>query len=580
MLWLSLCSAWSQQRTDSIDVQQITVIKSFTPSLQDVFKIRQSPEDLSTLATEKQTVTQTISSVPVASTFVPTKGSARKLATKKLPPKFNSRASLGFGNFNQLLAEYGTYYALDRRQRIDWFFRYNGLLKDIPEVNLPTQQGNLALSVAHQYATTKRNNFSQITYRQHQQQFYGLRNPITDEFIRDNIALAQRLNYLSLATQWQWYNPWVKQLDLNTYLTTDAFSTSEAEVALRTKIQTLWGGVALTALPSFRYLRTSFQEDFYTRQPLEYNVGKGDLALFASKIRGKFKFKVGAKGVAGIGEEFESTAWSVFPILSFSYLPEKGNFAPFLHIDGDLKINSFRLFSFENPYVAPALRLRTTSVPYRAKLGTRSKFASGWEFAWNLLYAQIDQFPLYQSLGLDVDRSNIIGYRYDNAFEVMYANLTQAGLEARLQAAFKNGGKLSLSASFSDYAQSNTSTNTTQSIQMPPSNLPELRLTFEGTINLGKRINLQWEINHWGERSNAYRLNFLGQDLSRAPIEHENLDPFTQVDLNLSYKLNERWDVYLKGNNLLGEPAYRWSNYAVYGTQLLVGMRYNFDIGF
>ena len=83
-------AVFAQQETDSIDVQQVTVIKSFTPSLQDVFKIRQSPEDLATLTVKKQTVTNTIFSVPVASTFVPTKGSARKLVTKKMAPQFNS----------------------------------------------------------------------------------------------------------------------------------------------------------------------------------------------------------------------------------------------------------------------------------------------------------------------------------------------------------------------------------------------------------------------------------------------------------------------------------------------------------
>ena len=572
-------AVFAQQETDSIDVQQVTVIKSFTPSLQDVFKIRQSPEDLATLTVKKQTVTNTIFSVPVASTFVPTKGSARKLVTKKMAPQFNSRASIGFGNYNQLLAEYGTYYALDRRQKIDWLLRYNGMLKDLTEVDLPTQQGNLMLSVAHQYATNKRNNFSQLTYRQDYHNFYGLRSPLTDEFVRENIDPAQQLNYISMTTQWQWYEPWVKQLDLNAFLTTDAFSTTEAEVGFTSKIQTLFGGVAITAIPAFDYLSTSFAEDFYTRLPVDYSVGKGDLALFASKIRGKFKFKTGARAVYGIGDEFSEKALYVFPIASFSYLPEKGNFAPFLHVDGDLNLNSFRRYTMENPYVAPGLEMNTSSVPYRGRLGTRSKFASGWEFAWNILYAKIDRHPLYRSLGIDIDRANIIPYRYNNAFEVTYTNLTQTGVEARLQAAFKNGGKLSLMASYADYQQV-AEEDEVVATDFSPNNLPQLRLTFDGTINLGKKINVQWEINHWGERDNEYRLSFLGQDLADAPVEKESLEAFTQVDTHLTYRLNERWDVFLKGNNLLGEPTYRWSKYPVYGTQLLLGMRYNFDIGF
>ena len=83
-----------------------------------------------------------------------------------------------------------------------------------------------------------------------------------------------------------------------------------------------------------------------------------------------------------------------------------------------------------------------------------------------------------------------------------------------------------------------------------------------------------------GARQNGYRDTFLGQELENAPVLFEDLAAFTQVDLHLNYQINERWGFYLKGNNLTNEPFYQWSNYAVYGTQVLVGMRYNFDLAF
>ena len=442
---------FAQEQEEDLGTQEVTVIKSYTPSLQDVFKLRESPKVIDSIVAPKKSVDYEIFSVPVASTFVPSKGTARKLQPKKSKPQFNSKASLGFGNFNQLRLEYTTNYAIDRRQKIDWMLYYNGLLKPLEELQLDTQQANALFNVSHQYATNKRNAFSQINFRQHQQAFYGLRNPLEDDFIVQQIQPKQQLNYFSLTSAWQWYEPLIKEVALNTYLTTDAFNSSEVEVDFSTKFQLVLGGVSLTMLPEVTYLTTSFEEDFYTRAPVEYSAGNARISFFASKIRGKFKFKAGAKGVYGIGDEFAENALFVYPELALSYRPQKGNFAPFLHLTGTLQQNSFRAFSHENPYVAPVLELRAADIPYEAQLGTRSKFSTGWEFQWNLFYQQNKNHPFYRSLGIEIERTNIVPYRYANAFEVSYAPLTTAGVEAQLGAAFKNGGRLQFKARYANF---------------------------------------------------------------------------------------------------------------------------------
>ena len=570
---------FAQEEEEDLGTQEVTVIKSYTPSLQDVFKLRESPKIIDSIVSPKKKVSYEIFSVPVASTFVPSKGTARKLQPKKTKSQFNSKASLAFGNFNQLRLEYTTNYAIDRRQKIDWLVYFNGLLKTIDEVQLNTQQGHALFNISHQYATNKRNVFSQVNFRQHQQAFYGLRNPLQDDFIIQQVQPKQQLNYLSLSSTWQWYDPLVKEIALNTYLTTDAFNTSEVEVDFSTKFQLLLGGVSLTLLPEVTYLTTSFEDDFYTRTAVDYNAGNARLSFFVSKIRGKFKFKAGAKGVYGIGNEFDETALFVYPELALSYRPQKGNFAPFLNISGSLKQNSFRAFSHENPYVAPTLDLRAGNIPYNIQLGTRSKFSTGWEFQWNLFYQQNKNQPLFRNLGIEIDRTNILPYRYANAFEVSYASITTAGVAVQLGAAFKNGGQLQFKARYANY-NFDDATDVTPIFEQTAFNLPELSLQFNGTLKVKQRLYLQWYLNHFGARQNAYRDNFLGQDLANAPFLIEDLNSYTQFDLNLQFQLNERWEIFAKGQNLLNEANYRWSNYRVYGTQIMLGTRYNFDLAF
>ena len=160
---------------------------------------------------------------------------------------------------------------------------------------------------------------------------------------------------------------------------------------------------------------------------MDYRSGNVRISLFASKINGNFKFKIGAKAAMGIGDEFEEKNFFLYPELALSYRPQKGNFAPFLNLTGTLEQNSFRALTHENPYVAPAIRLQAANIPYQVQLGTRSKFAAGWEFQWNLFYEQNEKQALYQNVGIDIDRQNIIPYRYANSFEVVYANLHKVG---------------------------------------------------------------------------------------------------------------------------------------------------------
>jgi len=569
----------AQEEKEDIGTQEVTVIKSYTPSLQDVFKLRNSPETLDSIVAPKKAVEYSIFSVPVASTFIPSKGTARKLIPKKQKPQFNSGGSLGFGNFNQLLFEYNTNFNIDRRQKIDWILYYNGFLKPIEEVQLDSKQSNLLFNISHQYATSKRNSFSQINFRQHQQSFYGLRNALEDDFILAQIQPQQKLNYFSLSSAWQWYDPLVKKLSLDSYLTTDAFGSAEMEVDFSSKFQVLWGGVAITLLPEVTFLTTSFEEDFYTREAVEYSSGNARLSLFASKINGNFKFKIGAKAAMGIGDEFEETNFFLYPELALSYRPKKGNFAPFLNLTGTLQQNSFRAFTHENPYVAPAIRLQASNIPYQAQLGTRSKFAAGWEFQWNLFYEQNENQPLYQNLGIDIDRLNIVSYRYANAFEVIYANLHKTGVEAQLGAAFKNGGRLQFKARYANFTFDSVN-DSTPLLEQTAFNLPQLSVHFNGTFKLGQKFYFQWYVKHIGERENAYRDNFLGQNMQAAPVLIENLEAYTQIDASLQYQLNERWEVFVKGRNLMNESLYQWANYPVYGTQILLGGRYNFDLAF
>ena len=94
-----------------------------------------------------------------------------------------------------------------------------------------------------------------------------------------------------------------------------------------------------------------------------------------------------------------------------AYKAENSNFSPFLNINGEFYQNSFRALSHLNPYVAPAVKLRSSFSPFKIELGARSNLSKGWEFQWNLFYSSEENRPMFRNFGKNFDINNIIPYQ-------------------------------------------------------------------------------------------------------------------------------------------------------------------------
>jgi len=563
------------QKSEDIETQEITVKKSFNPKVEIAKKIKSKIIISDTLTSKIENPKIFITSVPVASTFDPSKGTPKKLEILPTKENFNSRFALGFGNYNNLLLDYGSSVSLDKKQNVDWFIFYDGLLKNINDSFVDTKQSNLNLNISHQFSTNKRNSFSQINFRQHRQSFYGLPSVIEDNYILSNFDPIQRLTYFSITSDWEWHDRIVKGLSLNSYYTADSYSTRENEISFTSKFQLDFGSIYLTAIPKINILSTTFKEDFYSRLENELFSGIAGISLFSSKEKGRFKFRLGIQSYFITGDNYAEKNLYYFPDVMITFKPENSNFSPFLNLNGEFHQNSFRALSHINPYVAPAIRLRSSFSPYKIELGTRSSLSRGWELQWNLFYSSEENRPMFRNFGKNFDINNVIAYRFGNSFEVLYPSLISSGIKAKLKGVFKNGGRLNFEAIYYDYDLSNKTPQLFEAL-----NLPEISLQLDSTLKISKKILFQLFLKYIGVRTNSFRDVFLGQNIEDSPVLFETVDPFTQIDANIQYQLNDRWEVFLRGKNLMNQDQYFWSNYRVYPSQISLGLKYNFDVSF
>ena len=109
----------AQDDKKDLGTETVTVVKAYAPTISDAFKVKSVPTLNDSIVLQKKPINYSIFSVPVASTFTPSKGKAS--GVKKLPPEkiYNSYASIGLGNYNNALADFYTSSALNRDERLD-----------------------------------------------------------------------------------------------------------------------------------------------------------------------------------------------------------------------------------------------------------------------------------------------------------------------------------------------------------------------------------------------------------------------------------------------------------------------------
>lgn len=128
---------WAQDEDEKEDIgtETVTVTKAYTPTISDAFKIKSMPNLNDSIVLQKKKIEYSIFSVPVASTFSPTKGTASKV--KKTPPPvlYNSYASAGGGNPANLMAKFYTSRTIDRESGYTVGLEHNSSRADIAGID-------------------------------------------------------------------------------------------------------------------------------------------------------------------------------------------------------------------------------------------------------------------------------------------------------------------------------------------------------------------------------------------------------------------------------------------------------------
>ncbi len=549
------------QEKDSIGTQVVNIVKSYTPTLSDAFKIRENPAINDSVIPEKKTIDYTIFSVPVASTFVPTTGDVQPLAASGREKLYNSYVSLELGNYTTALLDFYTARPLDKDTSLDIALQHHSSQGGIKNVDLEDAFFNTALGIAY----TKKSRVSDWKIGgglQHQiYNWYGVYDYTAFD---DNVIAAidpQQTYYdayLNAAITQR--GSYFKEGDITLRRFWDGYGSAEYHVLAKPDFEFPVAGELINIKIGADYLNGKFSDGYLTEAPINYGNLITGISPSLVILRDNLKVSLGALGVYQLNTETGTNDFFIYPQVSASYNIVKNYVTAYGGVKGGLIQNTYRNFMTENQFVSPTLDIMPTDRQYDAYVGAKGKFTPTVGYHFKGSYSVENNKPLF--ILNSVPNNPEDAYAYGNSYELVYDNIKTFSFLTAIDVDLYKNLNVGMRAEFFDYQTEN---------QPEAWNLPAIKGTLFANYNIGENWSGGVNIFYIGERSDLLNV----EDL----IDSETItaESYIDVNTNVEYRFNDRLSAFLKLNNILNNEYTRWATFPVQGFQVLAGASYQFN---
>lgn len=566
LLFLSLITTvmlFSQERDqDTINTDVIDVIKPYTPTVSDAFKVKETPTLDDAETDTKKEVQYNIFSFPVASTFTPAKGKAAVVDKAKKVKLYDNYASLGVGTYTTIVGEVFLNHAIGRDQSLSAHVAHQSSQGDIDGVLTDNGYSDSKLNLSYtnrnrDFTWTALGGFQYQTYN-----WYGLQQPTFDQTTADGLDVGHSFYTAHVGGDINFEDAIVNDGSVLFRRFGDDYSSGEnrfkADVNGTVTIQDLDINTGVFV----DYLSGGFDRDYYS--PTELNYGN-----FQVGVNPKLQLKqddltvdLGLKAVYFNDTEASDSKFFIYPDIAASYKLVDEILIVFAGVKGGLIQNNYHDFAQENPFVSPNLYVVPTDQQYNAFGGLRGKLSSNTSYTISGRYkAEKNKALFINNDVLATDQP----YTYGNSFGVTYDNVNTFSVAGEVNVDVNRNFTLGLKAEYFTYDVKN---------EEEAWNLPDI----EASLFLDYQIDEHWfagaNLFYVGERKD---LLFVPSLLAPPTNQVVTLDSYFDANAHVGYHITDRWSAFLKANNIASQNYNKWQNTPVQGIQILAGATYKFD---
>ncbi|SNZ01858.1 TonB-dependent receptor [Flagellimonas pacifica] len=573
VLFLGLWGAVSAQETDDIGTETVTVVKPYSPTVSDAFKVKSVPNLNDSIVLQKKEINYSIFSVPVASTFTPAKGKASRVKKTPPPTLYNSYASVGLGNFNNALVDLYTSREFNRGEDLlDFGLSHHSSRGDIESTPLETDFYNTKFDASYAKKDRDMDWGASIGLQHQSYNWYGIENNAFDEVTVASIDEKQNYFNVQGKAHLNLEDSFFKKGNVLVRRFWDTSESGENRVVINPTIELPITEELVTINTKLDYVNGNFKNASLnsTTNTGEINYSQFQASLNPSLLvlRDDLTLNLGANIVYGMDTENDDIDFYIYPAVTASYRLLDESVIAYGGVEGELKQNSYYDFVSENPYVSPTLDVRPTDKQYEGYIGLKGQLLSNVGYNIKGSYTAENRKPLFFLNPQNLFRTDEKGYFYGNSFQVFYDDVKTLGIFGELNVDVNRNFTLGINAEFYDY---DTETDN------PAWNLPSIK----GSLFMDYQVNKQWyfgaNLFYIGERDDLVSQAVQNVVPSEFPATIVTLDGFFDANAHVGYRFNEQLSVFLKASNIANNDYQRWANFRVQGFQALAGVSYKFD---
>jgi len=566
LLIASIQTTFAQKKDENIGTEVVNVVKPYTPSISDAFKVKETPTLDDDDTSKKENIQYNIFSFPVASTFVPSKGKAANVDKEAAEKLFANYLTLAAGNYGTVNAELFVTENFSNSNYFGGMLRHSSSNGGIKDVALDDKYLNTSLDLTYGSRTRGLSWNADLGYQHQIYNWYGLYPGLFSDAQIDAIGEQQTYHNLYLGGRLDLGDGFLKESTFKFSHFWDAFGSAENRFVAKPAIE--FDAISQKFNVNFLldYVNGTFDKNYFGAASYKYgftNVG------FQPSIKIKkddLLVNVGVGFTYSAAQEGGESKFFVYPQITGSYRVVGDLMIFYAGIEGALKQNSYHDFVQENFFVSPTMAIAPTDQKFDIYAGLKGKLANSIGYNIRASYQNEEGKAMFKNNLYDNFNSNTDGYTYGNSFEVVYDNVKTISFFGELKADFSKNVSFGINGTFSSY---------TTDVEKEAWNLPSIKLATTLDVTITPKWYAGTSLFFVGERKDVFRQATV--TLPFPPDENITLDSYFDLNAHLGYKHNERFTFFLKGNNLANQNYQRWLNYPVQGLQILGGASYKFN---
>jgi hypothetical protein len=569
-------SAQEKKRDTIVASEFVNITTKYNPKIVTAKKIMENPVIELLQKSDKKKLVYTISSAPVASTFIPKTGVLKGMDLGKKERIYNHYFATGLGNYSNRYAEL----FISDNTRFDNSFElhstYNASGDNLKNTVLNSTYSNFDIATFYEQEERYFDWKVGVTAQNNHFNWYGLpRNKTLTENIITTIDPGQNYKSLQLTGDFKFHDSYIQQGNISVAYLTDNFKSSELlvnfENTLRLPLPLFLNTSNEISLESgLEFLKGTFKTNYSNSEKIKYSQ-------FTFKIIPEYKttyrglsIKASARAFVSVDSEQNKTNFLVFPDILLKTAIYKEYINGYGGITGNLHTNTYHNFTEYNPYVSPTLFITQTAETSNFFIGFNGSISDVLSYHLKGSLKKEEDKPLFlrnSSKFTEIlptpNEKKLEGYAYGNSFKIYYDDIHTSSILAEIEYIYDANLSFSAQIKFDNY----TTTNALESW-----NLPSIQST----------IFTEYKADKWYATANIFHVGER-KDIAYSSAESSNrttvvsVDAFIDLNINGGYHFNDKFSTFLQFNNLLNSKYQRFANFDTQGFQVLGGFTYKFD---